>query len=104
MVDGLLRARSRSAVPVGTMVVNLTGAFALGFLTGWLAGGLPSTAWTVAGTGFLGGYTTFSTASVETALLLERRQWRAALVNAVGMLVAAVALAALGVGCGQLLR
>jgi CrcB protein len=103
VVDGLLRARSRTAVPVGTMVVNLTGAFALGVLTGWLAGGLPSTLLTVAGTGYLGGYTTFSTASVETARLLEGHQWGAALVNAVGMLVAAVLLAALGVRCGQLL-
>jgi CrcB protein len=104
VVDGLLRARFRTAVPVGTMVVNLTGAFALGLLTGWLAGGLPSTALTVAGTGYLGGYTTFSTASLETAHLLEGRQWRAAVVNAVGMLVAAVLLAALGVRCGQLVQ
>jgi CrcB protein len=103
VVDGLLRTRIRTAVPAGTMVVNLTGAFALGLLTGWVAGGLPSPVLTVAGTGFLGGYTTFSTATLESTRLLASRQWRAALVSSAGMLVAAVLLAALGVRCGQLL-
>lgn len=103
VVDGVLRARSRSAVPLGTMVVNLTGAFALGVLTGLVAHGTSAVLVTVAGTGFLGGYTTFSTASLETARLVEDRRWLAAFVNAAGMLVAAVGLAAAGFAVGHAL-
>ncbi|WP_454050422.1 fluoride efflux transporter FluC [Cellulomonas sp. Marseille-Q8402] len=103
LVDGMLRARSRTAVPLGTMVVNLSGAFALGVITGLVAHGAAAALATVAGTGFLGGYTTFSTTSLETARLLEDRRWLAAFVNAAGMLVAAVALAAAGFALGHAL-
>jgi CrcB protein len=48
--------------PRGTLVVNLTGAFAAGVVTG---AGVSATALLIAGTGFLGGYTTFSTWMVE---------------------------------------
>jgi CrcB protein len=101
VVDGALRARYRTAVPVGTMVINLTGAFALGVITGLVAHGTTAVLATVAGTGFLGGYTTFSTASLETARLVQDRRWLAAFGNAAGMLVAAVALAAAGFAVGH---
>ena len=50
----------------------------------------------VVGTGLLGGYTTFSTASVETVQLLDERRWRAALVNGFGVLIIATLAAGLG--------
>lgn len=100
VLDGVLRARFRTAVPIGTMVINLTGAFLLGVLTGAVAHGAPDTLLVVAGTGFLGGYTTFSTASLETARLVQGERWMAAFVNLAGMLVAAVLAAALGVLVG----
>lgn len=105
VVDGVLRARfPRAAVPVGTMVINLTGAFALGVITGLVAHGTTAVLATVAGTGFLGGYTTFSTASLESARLVADRRWLAAFVAAAGMLVAAVALAAAGFALGHALH
>jgi len=55
------------------------------------------------GTGFLGGYTTFSTASFETVRLLQERRLGAGLLNAVGQLVAATALAGLGLWLGAAL-
>jgi CrcB protein len=58
------------AVPWGTFAVNLSGAFALGVLTG---AGVHGDALLVCGTGFLGAYTTFSTWMVET-LRLPRRE------------------------------
>jgi fluoride exporter len=61
-------ARRPGDVPVGTLVVNLTGGFALGVLTGL---GVTGDALFVLGTGFLGGYTTFSTWMLEAQRLGE---------------------------------
>jgi CrcB protein len=51
-----------AAPPYGTLIVNLTGAFALGVLAG---AGVRGAALLILGTGFLGAYTTFSTWMVE---------------------------------------
>ncbi|SEH61402.1 MULTISPECIES: fluoride efflux transporter CrcB [unclassified Leifsonia] len=103
VLDGLLRARVRIAYPLGTTVINVTGSFLLGLVTGLaLAHGLPAEWRAVLGTGFLGGYTTFSTASYETVRLAQQRRYRAALVNGVGMLVLALAAAGLGLWLGEL--
>ena len=53
--------------PRGTLAVNLTGAFAAGVVTG---AGVGATALLIVGTGFLGGYTTFSTWMVERTYLV----------------------------------
>jgi len=103
VLDGLLRARVRIAYPLGTTVINVTGSFLLGLVTGLaLAHGLPAEWRAVLGTGFLGGYTTFSTASYETVRLAQQRRYRAAFVNGVGMLVLALAAAGLGLWLGEL--
>ena len=103
VLDGFLRARVRIAYPLGTTVINVTGSFLLGLVTGLaLAHGLPAEWRAVLGTGFLGGYTTFSTASYETVRLAQQRRYRAALVNGVGMLVLALAAAGLGLWLGEL--
>jgi CrcB protein len=50
----------------------------------------------IAGTGLLGGYTTFSTASFETVRLIEDRRYLAAALNGFGMLITGTAAAVLG--------
>ena len=101
--DGLLRSWLRVGFPIGTTIINVTGSFLLGLVTGLaLAHGLAPEWRAVLGTGFLGGYTTFSTASYETVRLAQQRRYRAALVNGVGMLVLALAAAGLGLWSGQL--
>jgi CrcB protein len=101
--DGLLRSWLRVGFPIGTTIINVTGSFLLGLVTGLaLAHGLAPEWRAVLGTGFLGGYTTFSTASYETVRLAQQRRYRAALVNGVGMLVLALAAAGLGLWLGQL--
>ncbi|MGH1550005.1 fluoride efflux transporter CrcB [Leifsonia poae] len=101
--DGLLRSWLRVGYPIGTTTINVTGSFLLGLVTGLaLAHGLTPEWRAVLGTGFLGGYTTFSTASYETVRLAQQRRYRAALVNGVGMLVLALAAAGLGLWLGQL--
>lgn len=94
-LDLWLRPRVSSRLPWSTLLVNVTGSFALGLLVGTGTG--TGDAWrTVLGVGFLGGYTTFSTASVETAQLVLDRRYAAAAVNALTMLVLGVAAAACG--------
>lgn len=104
-LDGAVRSRSRSrgALPVGTIAINLSGSLLLGLAAG-LAGAavLPEGVGAIAGTGFLGGYTTFSAASVETVRLAEARRPGLVALNAVAVPVAAVLLAAAGLALGRL--
>jgi CrcB protein len=104
VVDGWFRGRWSSRLPLGTIVVNTTGSLLLGFLGGALAtGAISPNVLTIAGTGFCGGYTTFSTAMVETVRLAQAGAYRRALLNAFGSLVVTVAAAAVGVALATLL-
>ncbi len=101
VLDGAVQARNRSDLPVGTVVVNLSGSFLLGLLGGLALRAVVPESWhLVLGTGFLGGFTTFSAASVATVTLVEESRPRAALLTGLGMLVGAVLLAALGLVLG----
>ncbi|MBI5161292.1 MAG: fluoride efflux transporter CrcB [Micrococcales bacterium] len=102
-LDGVIRSRTRSRHPLGTLVINISGSLLLGAVTGLaLAGLLPDSARLILGTGFLGGYTTFSTASLETVRLLQERRRVGALLHGPGMLVASVLAASLGLWLGGL--
>lgn len=91
------RDGARVDFPWGTMAVNAVGSLVLGLLAGAAAGGvLPGWVLTLAGTGFCGALTTFSTFSYETVRLAENGQWRSAALNVAGSL--AVGLAAVGAG------
>lgn len=94
--------RWQSTFPLATLLINVTGAFALGLLTtvGGGGGALPQ-ARLLLGTGFLGGYTTFSTLSYDTHSLFRSGQTGAAWLNALGSLALGVAAAALGLWCGS---
>lgn len=89
------------AVPWGTLVVNVTGAGVLGFLTGRL-GGRPAAHPVVAlvATGVLGAYTTFSALAVEALALLDGAP-TGALVYGVGSLVCGLGAAAAGLAAGH---
>ncbi|QLQ16646.1 MAG: CrcB family protein [Micropruina sp.] len=104
VVDAQVARRSAAAGrPLGTMFINITGSFLLGLVTGWWAAhtgdpGLKQ----VLGTGFLGGYTTFSTACVEAVRLLRAERGWSVLFHTGGTLVLAVAAALAGFGLGGL--
>ncbi|QGQ20446.1 fluoride efflux transporter CrcB [Cellulomonas sp. JZ18] len=106
VLDGAVTARTRTPFPRGTFLVNVAGSLLLGLVAGGhAAGALGPDVLLVAGTGFCGGFTTFSTATVDTVRLARDGEVRRALLNAVGTLVACVAAAAAGVGlAGTLLR
>ena len=96
-VDGLARSRRASPFPWATVAINVTGSLLLGFVTGLvLFDGAPTLVRTVIGTGLCGGYTTFSTASVETVRLVQQRRYGYAMGNAAGTLLLTVAAGALG--------
>ena len=97
VLDGVIRSRTRVRLPLGTMTINVTGSLLLGLLTGLATAGIVSDGWRVAlGTGLLGGYTTFSTASFETVRLIQERRIGAGLAVGLGTLVLSVAAAGLG--------
>lgn len=85
--------------PWGTLTVNVVGGLLMGALTGWLAfrGGLHAESIRLfAAVGILGGFTTFSAFSLETALMIEKRQ----LALAGGYVVASVVLSILALFIG----
>jgi CrcB protein len=92
LLDGMVSVRASSRFPWGTLVVNLTGAFALGFVTGKLSGD----AQLLVGTGLLGGYTTFSTWMFESHRLGEDGELRASVVNLLGSLILGILAVWLG--------
>lgn len=103
VLDGLIRSRATSAYPLGTFAINITGSFLLGLVTALaLSAVLSPEAQLILGGGFLGGYTTFSTASVESVRLIQQRRYGVALVSSVGMLVAGVLSSSLGFLLGSL--
>jgi CrcB protein len=93
LVDGSVSAAAGRDFPLGTMVVNISGAVILGLLTGLALGHDQAL---LAGTAAVGSYTTFSTWMLETQRLAEERQHRKAIINVVVSLVLGVAAAALG--------
>ncbi len=104
LVSSAVGSRFGSELPLGTIVVNISGSLLLGLLAGAVAAtSLPHDWLLVAGTGFLGGYTTFSAASFETVRLALDGHWRHALTNALGVAFLAVAAAAAGFTLGAAL-
>jgi fluoride exporter len=70
--------------PYGTLVVNISGCLLMGFLFTLTTERYTDTAFSLRPLlliGFLGGYTTFSSFSIETMMLLESGQWFSGLLN-----------------------
>jgi CrcB protein len=85
--------------PYGTLTANILGGLLMGLLVGALAlrGGEHQDRWRLLlAVGFLGGYTTFSSYSLEVARMLETRAWTQAFVYGVGSVVAGVSAVFLG--------
>lgn len=78
----LVTAAAGPSFPWGTLLVNVTGSAAIGGLSAMAVAGWPG-AWSLTArhalmTGLLGGFTTFSTFSLQTLALLQQGQWTAA--------------------------
>ncbi len=93
LADGAVGGATDRDFPLGTLVVNVSGAVILGLITGMALGHDEAL---LAGTAAVGSYTTFSTWMLETQRLTEERQHRQAAVNVIASLAAGLAAAALG--------
>jgi fluoride exporter len=103
LVDQLVQHRVGSERPWGTAIINVTGSFLLGLVTGLaLHHGFPPTATLVLGTGFAGGYTTLSTWAWESLALAEAGDLLEASLNVLGSFAVGLAAAAAGLGLALL--
>ena len=101
-VIGMARLLPKAVFPWGVFAANILGSFVLGFLFALPAmkekGSGP---WLFAATGVLGGYTTFSTLSNDSWLLLLNQHSWLALINAIGSVLLGITAAALGWWAGS---
>lgn len=100
LLDGEISRHVGRGFPVGTLAINVSGAFALGLLAGLT---LTGNALVLAGSALLGSYTTFSTWMLETDRLGEEGELERAALNVVGSLAAGVLAVAVGRWLGTVL-
>lgn len=103
LLDSWVKARSSSHMPWGTLLINVTGSLVLGLVTGLaLHHGLAKQSTLIIGTGFAGGYTTWSTFMWETLSLGSLKQRSTAAAYLALSVVLGLAAAAAGFGLAQL--
>jgi fluoride exporter len=98
LIDRAVQARQDSAFPWGTLTVNVTGSFILGFLIqGAAAHRVPGAVGVLLGTGLCGALTTYSTFGYETVRLLADRLRAYAVLNVVASVGAGLGAAFCGI-------
>jgi CrcB protein len=96
-VSSMTSNASSGAFPWGTFAVNITGSFLIGVFAELFETTVVPSGWrSFATIGFLGGYTTFSTFTLETLNLLRDGELRYALLNLLGSNLLGISCVALG--------
>lgn len=106
LASSLLGRMLGEAFPWGTLAVNVSGAAAIGaFAAVAVRHGLPASgaAWQAVVVGFLGGYTTVSSLSLQSLALARQGAPGAAAANVIGSTAAGLAAVALGFALGTAL-
>ncbi|WP_262695609.1 fluoride efflux transporter CrcB [Kordiimonas aquimaris] len=101
---GVITKAVGTSFPYGTMAVNILGSLIMGVLVAAFAArlnGMPELRGFLT-VGILGSFTTFSTYSLETVLLIERGDWQAAIMYAFGSLFVGVLALMFGLWLGRL--
>jgi CrcB protein len=103
LMDRAVQVRHDTVVPWGTLLVNLTGSFALGVLTGLATShAFSSDLILLIGTGFAGTFTTYSAFAYESLRLVETDQRLQALVNVTVSITGGLGAAVIGYSLGAL--
>jgi CrcB protein len=97
LLDRYVQSRHDGVFPRGILAVNVLGSFVLGVLAGAAA---PPPVAALLGTGFCGAFTTWSTLAQDTVALARSGNRRAAVLNAIGSVLAGSVAAALGLAAG----
>ena len=105
VVDGWIIARTGASFPWGTLVVNLSGSFALGLLFALAVerGVLPAEIRGPVLIGFIGAYTTFSTLALESWRLVEEGSYLLGAANLVGSMLLGLIAVLAGLMLGRVL-
>ncbi|MBI2407426.1 MAG: fluoride efflux transporter CrcB [Gemmatimonadetes bacterium] len=93
LLSAWLEQRAATSFPWATLLINISGSLLLGFLATWTyeSAGVPADVRALLTTGLCGGYTTFSTFSLETVALMEEGLFgRAAAYIALSVIVSIV--------------
>lgn len=80
LLGSFIQQRAGGDFPAGTLVINVTGSFVLGIIMRYAfqADAVSPEMRALLASGFCGGYTTFSTFTYDTAMLVEREEYRRA--------------------------
>jgi CrcB protein len=102
-VSGFVARRIGETFPWGTLVVNISGSFAIGLLAVWLGAESGSNIWIAAAVGVLGSYTTVSSFSLQTLALARDGEWLLVVQNVVLSVVLCLGAAFAGLVAGAAL-
>jgi fluoride exporter len=104
LLGRLVAERTKTIFPWGTLLINVSGAFLIGLLFGLTGQKVISIqTQTILATGFLGGYTTFSTMSWESVQLIKGGTLRQSALYLTANFVPGLLAAALGIALGGIL-
>ena len=102
-VSGVIARRFGETIPWGTLIVNVSGCLAMGFVAAFaIVHGLSSGSdyWLLAATGFLGSYTTVSSFALQTRAVLRDGELKLAGWYVLLSVVACLAMVAAGLSAG----
>lgn len=103
LLGHLIVQRTKTLFPWGTLFINVSGAFLIGLLLGLNGRNVINMqTQTILATGFLGGYTTFSTMNWESIQLITSGNARQSVLYLAGSFVPGLLAVALGLGLGGL--
>lgn len=100
LLTNIIKGHIKEKFPLATFILNVTGALMLGLIVGIK---LNSLLYGIIGTGFLGGYTTFSTFNNELFSLLHNRNYSMAIIYMLTSYVIGILFAFLGYNIGIIL-
>ena len=105
LVDGWVSSAGSGAFPWGTLVINVSGSFALGALFALVMerSVLPADLRPPVMIGFLGAYTTFSTWTLESIRLVEDGAYLSAFANVAGSVAIGLVAMFVGIVVGRLI-